>query len=339
MDLYARVNILGGHSVRLPRGDLDNAITLDNDPIARAKNWREQGADAIHVVDLDAAAEGDYRNREIIDRMIKVVDGPVQVAGGIRSHVEAARLIDAGAWRVVMGTAAIEDQNMVWDLCRDHPDKIVVSLDVRPNEEIATRGWTKNSGRFLEEVLVEMSAAGAVSFLIAEAGRDALIEPPDTSILLEALRTVQEPVIASGGVRHLDDLRELVNLQDGGRRLSGVVVGREVTHGRFTLSQAKAVLDAGPTVAPEQPAADTPTERAPEVPRVSPAQSSQIDRYRQLAAEMEKGASHARTAAKRIRDGNEPRDAAHGFAVRGHLVRAQEILDEIAAEHADRAQS
>jgi phosphoribosylformimino-5-aminoimidazole carboxamide ribotide isomerase len=335
VDLYARVNILGGRSVRLPRGDLDNAITLDNDPIARAKNWREQGADAIHVVDLDAAAQGDYRNREIIDRMIKAVDGPVQVAGGVRSHVEAARLIDAGAWRVVMGTAAIEDQNMVWDLCRDHPDKIVVSLDVRPNEEIATRGWTKNSGRFLEEVLVEMSAAGVVSFLIAEAGRDALIEPPDTSILLEALRIASEPVIASGGVRHLDDLRELVNLEEGDRRLSGVVVGREVTHGRFTLIEAKGVLDAGPT-----PVATVTQEKLSEPqPAVSPAQSSQIDRYRLLAAELEKGASHARTAAKRIRDGNQPRDAAHGFAVRGHLVRAEEILDEIAAEHADGAHS
>lgn len=334
VDLYARVNILGGCSVRLPRGDLDNAITLDNDPISRAKNWREQGADAIHVVDLDAAAHGDYRNRDLIDRLIAAIDGPVQVAGGVRSHVEAARLIDAGAWRVVMGTAAIEDQNMVWDLCRDHPDKIVVSLDVRPNEEIATRGWTKNSGRFLEEVLVEMSSAGAVSFLIAEAGRDALIEPPDKKILAEALRTVAEPVIAAGGVRHLDDLRELISIEEDGRRLGGIVVGREVTHGRFTLADAKAVIDEGPVVKDAEPATRPVLE-----PEPTPAQASQIERYRKLAAEMEKGASHARTAAKRIKEGNQPRDAAHGFAVRGHLVRAQEILDEIAAEHADQAQS
>ena len=334
VDLYARVNILGGMSVRLPRGNLDNAITLDNDPIARAKNWRQQGADAIHVVDLDAAANGDYGNRDLIDRLIAAVDGPVQVAGGVRSHVEAARLIDAGAWRVVMGTAAIEDQNMVWDLCRDHPDKIVVSLDVRPNEEIATRGWTKNSGRFLEEVLVEMSSAGAVSFLIAEAGRDALIEPPDKKILAEALRTVEEPVIAAGGVRHLDDLRELLSIEENGRRLGGIVVGREVTHGRFTLAEAKATIDAGPVVKDAEPATRPVVE-----PQPSPAEANQIERYRLLAAELEKGASHARTAAKRIKEGNQPRDAAHGFAVRGHLVRADQILDEIAAEHADRAES
>ncbi|HSJ29078.1 MAG TPA: HisA/HisF-related TIM barrel protein [Acidimicrobiia bacterium] len=334
MDLYARVNILEGRSVRLPRGDVSNAITLDNDPISRARTWREQGADAIHVVDLDAAARGDYRNRDLIDRLIKAVDGPVQVAGGVRSHVEAARLIDAGAWRVVMGTAAIEDQNMVWDLCRDHPDKIVVSLDVRPNEEIATRGWTKNSGRFLEEVLLEMSSAGAVSFLIAEAGRDALIEPPDKKILAEALRTVSEPVIAAGGVRNLDDLREILGIEENERRLGGVVVGREVTHGRFTLGEAKAVIEEGPVVRPAAPTTSPVVE-----PALSPAQTRQVERYRELAAEMEKGASHARTAAKRIKEGNQPRDAAHGFAVRGHLVRAQDILDEIAAEHADRAES
>ncbi|MEX2654362.1 MAG: HisA/HisF-related TIM barrel protein [Acidimicrobiia bacterium] len=334
VDLYARVNILDGKSVRLPRGSLDNAITLDNDPISRARNWREQGADAIHVVDLDAAANGDYRNRDLIDRLIEAVDGPVQVAGGIRSHVEAGRLIDAGAWRVVMGTAAIEDQNMVWDLCRDHPDKIVVSLDVRPNEEIATRGWTKNSGRFLEEVLVEMSSAGAVSFLIAEAGRDALIEPPDKTILATALRTVDEPVIASGGVRHLDDLRELISIEESGRRLGGIVVGREVTHGRFTLSEAKSVIDEGPTPKPAKPA-----KKSVKEPEPSRDDAKQIDQYRLLAAELEKGASHARTAAKRIKEGNQPRDAAHGFAVQGHLVRAAEILDEIAAEHADRAEA
>lgn len=334
VDLYARVNIMGGKSVRLPRGNLDNAITLDNDPISRARNWRQQGADAIHVVDLDAAANGDYCNRDLIDRLIAAVDGPVQVAGGIRSHVEAARLIDAGAWRVVMGTAAIEDQNMVWDLCRDHPDKIVVSLDVRPNEEIATRGWTKNSGRFLEEVLVEMSSAGAVSFLIAEAGRDALIEPPDKKILAEALRTVGEPVVAAGGVRNLDDLRELMSIEEDGRCLGGIVVGREVTHGRFTLTEAKQVIEAGPL-----PRTPEPATRPVSEPEPTPAEASQIERYRLVAAELEKGASHARTAAKRVRDGNQPRDAAHGFAVRGHLVRADRILDEIAAEHADRAES
>ena len=251
MDLYARVNILGGLSVRLPRGRLDDAIALDNDPVGRAKHWGAQGVDYMHVVDLDAAAYGDYRNRHLIDQMIESAGVPVQVAGGIRSEGEAQRLIEGGAWRIVMGTAAIENQNMVWDLCRENPDMIAVSIDVRPDEEIVTKGWTQNSGRYLEEVLIEMSSAGVVAFLISEAGRDALAEPPNLQIMAESLATVEQPVIAAGGVRDLEDLRDLLRLEAAGRSLDGVVVGREVTAGRFTIEEAKQVLaGGGPTRAP-----------------------------------------------------------------------------------------
>jgi phosphoribosylformimino-5-aminoimidazole carboxamide ribotide isomerase len=245
MDLYARINILGGLSVRLPHGGLDDAIPLDNDPIGRARNWVQQGVDYLHIVDLDAAAYGDYRNRELINRLVEDISIPVQVAGGIRSEGEAERLIEGGAWRIVMGTAAIENQIMVWEMCREHPDKIVVSLDVRPNEEIATRGWTQNSGRFLEEVLIEMSSAGVVAFLVAEAGRDALTEPPNLQVLAEALGTVEEPVIAAGGVRDLEDLRRLMLLEASGHSLAGLIVGREVTAGRFTVEEAKEVIAGG----------------------------------------------------------------------------------------------
>jgi phosphoribosylformimino-5-aminoimidazole carboxamide ribotide isomerase len=245
MDLYARINILGGLSVRLPHGGLDEAIPLDNDPIGRAKGWAKQGVDYLHIVDLDAAAYGDYRNRELVTELVDQLRIPVQVAGGIRSEGEASRLIEAGAWRIVMGTAAIENQNMVWDLCRQYPDEIVVSLDVRPSEELATRGWTQNSGRFLEEVLIEMSSAGVAAFLVSEAGRDALTDAPNYRILAEALAIVEEPVIASGGVRDLDDLRKLAKLEAAGRRLAGVIVGREVTAGRFTVPEAKEVLAGG----------------------------------------------------------------------------------------------
>jgi len=251
MDLYARINILDGLSVRLPKGSLTDAIALDNDPIGRAHNWVKQGVDYLHIVDLDAAAYRDYRNRDLIARLVDQVDIPVQVAGGVRSEGEAERIMEMGAWRMVMGTAAIENQIMVWDLCREYPEKIAVSLDVRHNEEIATQGWTQNSGRFLEEVLIEMSSAGVEAFLVSEAGRDALEDPPNLQILAEALGTVEDPVIASGGVRDLDDLRTLTQLESAGRQIAGVVVGREVTAGRFTIDEAKEVLaGAGPRRAP-----------------------------------------------------------------------------------------
>jgi phosphoribosylformimino-5-aminoimidazole carboxamide ribonucleotide (ProFAR) isomerase len=201
-----------------------------------------KGADRLHIVDLDAAAHGDYRNRDLIAEIIGSIEIPVQVAGGVRSPREVQGLLDAGADRVVMGTAAIIDQVMVWDLCRDHPDQIVVGLDVRPDEELAIRGWKANSGRYFEEVLIELSSAGAAAFMIAEVGRDALVAPPNYDVLRRALSIVDEPVIAAGGVRDLSDLRELRALEVKGTRLAGVVVGREVTQGRFTVEEAVALL-------------------------------------------------------------------------------------------------
>ncbi len=320
MDLYARVNIQDGASVRLPHGDVTEPIHLDNDPIGRARHWAELGADIIHVVDLNAAAFGDYVNRPLIDRMIEQVPVPVQVAGGVRSHVEAKRLIDVGAYRVVMGTAAIEDQNMVWELCREHPGKIVVSLDVRPDEELAIRGWTENSGRYLEEVLLEMSSAGVAAFLVAEAGRDALTEPPDFRILLEALGVVTEPVIAAGGVRHLDDLRGLLALEAEGRRLAGVIVGREVTHGRFTLEQAKEVIAAGP------PPPEEVRKPVIELPRES---LRTAELYREIADLCDRAAAQARIASQHHLDGDTYHDPDQGPSLAGHLARIQELLTEI----------
>ncbi len=326
MDLYARVNILDGKSVRLPRGNIEGAIPLDNDPIARAKNWIAQGVDYLHVVDLDAAAHRDYRNRPLIDSLMSAASVPVQVAGGVRSPAEVVRLLDAGAWRVVMGTAAIEDQLMVYDLCRDHPDTIVVALDVRPNEEIATRGWRQNSGRFLEEVLLDMSSAGAAAFLIAEAGRDALLEPPNLSILEDALAIIDEPVIAAGGVRNLDDLRSVMGVETDGRRVAGMVVGREVTHGRFTIEQAKAAIAEGPPELPAQPEPeDEPT----------PIEREIIDRYSRIADECEKAVAHARTAAQRHSEGKDRRAAAHGLAIHGRLAAASELLETIAKQYSE----
>jgi phosphoribosylformimino-5-aminoimidazole carboxamide ribonucleotide (ProFAR) isomerase len=131
---------------------------------------------------------------------------------------------------------------MVWELCRDHPEKIVVSLDVRPDEEIAIKGWLVDSGVFLEQALIDLSSAGVAAFLVGEAGRDALISPSNYGILRRALSLAQEPIIAAGGAMDMSDLRSLATLEENGRRLDGVIVGREVTEGRFTMEEACQVL-------------------------------------------------------------------------------------------------
>ncbi|HSM01479.1 MAG TPA: HisA/HisF-related TIM barrel protein [Acidimicrobiia bacterium] len=242
MDLYARINLLDGRAVRLPKGDVRDAIALDADPVGRASSWVEQGADRIHIVDLDAAAYGDYGNRPLIERIISNVEVPVQVAGGIRSPGEVERVLGYGANRVIIGTAAVEDQVLVWELCRAHAGRIVVSLDVRPDEEIAIRGWLVDSGVFLEQALIDLSSAGVAAFLVGEAGRDALTSPSNYGILRRALSLADEPIIAAGGAMDMSDLRSLTALEEKGRRLDGIIVGREVTEGRFTMDEACQVL-------------------------------------------------------------------------------------------------
>lgn len=248
MDLYARVNILDGRAVRLPKGDVKDAIALDDDPVNRAKGWIAKGADRLHIVDLDAAAYGKYTNRDLIASIIKSVDVPVQVGGGIRSQVDVERVLDMGAWRAVIGTLAIIDQVLFWELNRRHPHRIVVALDVHDDFEIAIQGWTERTGEYLEETLINLSSGGAAAFMITEVGRDALVEPPHWEALEMALDIVEEPVIAAGGVRDLDDIARLMQLGDGGRQLAGVVVGREVTAGRFTIEQCVAALAASADV-------------------------------------------------------------------------------------------
>ena len=247
MELYARVNILDGRAVRLPRGDVSTAISLEADPVARAQGWVEKGADKLLIIDLDAAAYGNYGNRPLVRNIIENVGVPVVVGGGVRSARQVSELLEAGASRVTMGTVALVDQVLFWELCREHPGQILVSLDVKKDEELVMRGWTEHSGTFLEEALVELSSAGAGGFMIAEAGRDALQEPPNHAALELALRTStpDEEVVAAGGVRNLEDLKALLALDADGSKLSGVVVGREITEGRFTVSEARSVVSGG----------------------------------------------------------------------------------------------
>ncbi len=237
MQLYARVNILDGAAVRLPHGTLAEVIHLDADPVERARGWVAKGADRLHIVDLDAAIYGDYKNRPVIREIIAELDVPVQVGGGGRSPLEIDRLLDVGAWRVVVGTLALVDQVLFWEICRSHPGKIVVSLDITEDQELVTQGWTEGTGMYLEETLIELSSAGAAGYMITEVGRDALTDAPNLDALRTATSIVDEEVIAAGGVRHLDDLRELLSIGVG-----GVVVGREVTAGRFTVEEARDML-------------------------------------------------------------------------------------------------
>jgi phosphoribosylformimino-5-aminoimidazole carboxamide ribotide isomerase len=191
-------------------------------------------------VDLDAARTGEPVNRPVIGAICAALDVPVQVGGGIRDMAAARALFDAGASRVVIGTAALEDPDLVRRLAAAGR-AVAVGLDAR-GDEVATHGWTERSGRTVGEVAAEFAGAGVAALVVTEIGRDGTLAGPDLDGLRRLLAVTDVPVIASGGVGTLDDLRALAAVTEGERRFDGAIVGRALYEGAFTVAQALAVL-------------------------------------------------------------------------------------------------
>jgi len=235
MDLYPAIDLLNGQAVRLYQGDYARETVYNNDPIAQAKVFAEAGARWIHVVDLDAARTGSPMNRDVIAAICEAVDVPIQTGGGVRSEAAADALFDAGVTRVVLGTAALEDPELVRTLASRHP--VAVGLDAR-GREVAVRGWEQGSGKDLLDVARGFADAGVEALIVTEIGRDGTLEGPDLDGLGEVLDATELPVIASGGVGSVADLVALEALRSAGRRLSGAIVGRALYEGAFTLQEA-----------------------------------------------------------------------------------------------------
>jgi phosphoribosylformimino-5-aminoimidazole carboxamide ribotide isomerase len=234
MNLYAAIDLLGGRCVRLQQGDYDRATDFGDDPVGQAERWQADGAPWVHVVDLDAARTGEPVNREVIGRIAAAVDVPVQVGGGVRSRADAEALWSAGVSRVVMGTAALEDPDLVAALAPDGP--VAVGLDAR-GRDLAVRGWESATGLDLLEAATRFGELGVAALVVTEIGRDGMLEGPDLEGLAAVLEVTTVPVVASGGVGTLDHLAALTALE-----LDGVIVGRALYDGAVTVPDAVAVL-------------------------------------------------------------------------------------------------
>lgn len=243
MELFPAIDLLDGRAVRLYQGDYDRETVYNDDPVAQAVEFASAGARWIHVVDLDAARTGTPRNRDVIAAIAAAVDVPIQTGGGVRDEAAADALFDAGVARVVLGTAALENPALVAALASRFP--VAVGLDAR-GREVAVRGWEQGSGRDLLDVARGFADVGVEALIVTEIGRDGTLGGPDLDGLGEVLDATELPVIASGGVGTLDDLRALDELRSAGRRLSGVIVGRALYEGAFTLVEALGSIVANP---------------------------------------------------------------------------------------------
>ncbi|MBV8957703.1 MAG: 1-(5-phosphoribosyl)-5-[(5-phosphoribosylamino)methylideneamino]imidazole-4-carboxamide isomerase [Actinobacteria bacterium] len=234
MDLYPSIDIRAGKVVRLYQGDYDQETVYGDDPIAVAKSYEAAGAPWVHVVDLDAA-RGDGSNRDLVVAVAGAVGTPVQVGGGQRD----GSLLDAGVRRVVMGSVAVSDPELVERLAREYPGRVAIGMDHRDGE-IMVRGWEQGSGVTLDDLVQRYAAAGAAAFVVTNIAGDGTLQGPDTAGLAKLVAATDVPVVASGGVGTLDDLRALAAIPG----LAGAIVGKALYEGRFTVEEAVAACAA-----------------------------------------------------------------------------------------------
>jgi phosphoribosylformimino-5-aminoimidazole carboxamide ribotide isomerase len=242
MDLYPSIDLRGGRVVRLVQGDFDQETDYSLDAVEVARDFAAQGAPWIHVVDLDAALGNGPVNRDVVAAIAAAVDVPVQAGGG-QTDDSCLRI---GVERIVLGSIAVKQPEVVDRLAAAWPGRVAVGLDARDGQ-VAVRGWTESSGQSVAELLGRFTGAGVAAFVITDIGRDGLLAGPDVDGLAAALAATDVPIVASGGVSSLDDLRALAELEVDGRRLSGAITGRAVYERKFTVAEAVALTQAAIT--------------------------------------------------------------------------------------------
>jgi phosphoribosylformimino-5-aminoimidazole carboxamide ribotide isomerase len=239
--LFPAIDIRDGRAVRLIQGDYQKEKAYDDDPVVAARRWADGGASWLHVVDLDGARAGHPVNLEHVRRIVAAVSVPVQLGGGLRDSKKVEEALSSGAERVVLGTAAVRDPEMAEAIAAAHGDRVVVSVDARAGK-VAAEGWTEDSELGTTEVIAELARRGISRFVYTPVDVDGLMEGPDLDSLREVAGATEGELIYSGGVGSLEDLRAMADL--GLENVEGVIVGRALYEGRFTIGEARAVLGA-----------------------------------------------------------------------------------------------
>lgn len=242
MILYPAIDIRGGGAVRLLQGDYERETTYDADPVDAAIRWAGEGAEFLHVVDLDGARSGAPQNLEAVRRIAGAVRCPVQVGGGLRDADSVAAVLEAGVERAVIGTAALRNAEFLDAMLDRHGERIVVSVDSKGGR-VALDGWTEGSGRDAAEAIAELTSRGVGRFLCTTIEVDGTMEGPAIEELARIAGATEADVLASGGVGALADLEALAS--GAPANVAGVIVGRALYEDRFTVAEANAALGRG----------------------------------------------------------------------------------------------
>ncbi len=235
LTIYPAIDIKAGQCVRLRRGDMDAATVYSDDPAAQARLWQDQGAHWLHVVDLDGAFAGHAVNRAAVEAILAAARVPVQLGGGVRSLADLTAWLDAGVARVILGSAAVRDPDLLRAACSTYPGRVVVGIDARDGV-VATDGWAKAGTVNAIELALRAEQEGAAAIVYTEISRDGMLSGNDIEATLAMAAAVSTPVIASGGIGSPAHLRDLARQGEG--MLEGVVLGRALYDGRLSLAEA-----------------------------------------------------------------------------------------------------
>jgi phosphoribosylformimino-5-aminoimidazole carboxamide ribotide isomerase len=235
VEVIPAIDLLEGRCVRLYQGDYAQSQVFNEDPVAVAKEWVAQGATRLHLVDLDGAKKGEVVNRPVIAEIVRTVSVPVQVGGGLRDRDSVANLLALGVERAILGTVAVEQPQLVEQLCQEFAGHIAVGIDAREGM-VATRGWLETSAVPAIELAQQMQEFGVAAIIYTDIQRDGTLQGPNVPALREMVNAVQVPVIASGGMSSMTDLLSLLALE--GQGLSGVIIGRALYTGNISLKEA-----------------------------------------------------------------------------------------------------
>ncbi|MGB6011786.1 MAG: 1-(5-phosphoribosyl)-5-[(5-phosphoribosylamino)methylideneamino]imidazole-4-carboxamide isomerase [Desulfobacterales bacterium] len=239
MDVIPAVDIKNGKCVRLFQGRMDSETVFSDDPAAMAKRWEDEGAEFIHIVDLDGAIEKSPQNLGSIRKIINSVDAHIEVGGGIRDERTIRMFLEIGVKRVVMGTEAIRNPKLVKDACKEFPGQIVVGIDAR-NGWVAIEGWTKTTQIKAVDLAIQFEDSGVAAINFTDIHRDGMQTGPNIEETRRLAEAVNIPVVASGGISSIEDIQNLMPLETVG--VVGVIIGRALYSGRLKLKEAIEVL-------------------------------------------------------------------------------------------------
>lgn len=242
MDVIPAIDLLEGRCVRLYQGDYERSQVFNENPVEVARQWVEQGASKLHVVDLDGAKTGKLVNLAAIEAIAQAVSVPIQVGGGLRTYSSVQQLLNLGIHKAILGTIAVEQPDLVQQLCQKFPGCIIIGIDAR-NGLVATRGWLETSEVLATQLAMQMQELGVAGIIYTDIHRDGTLCGPNLEALRSLTDTVSIPVIASGGVSSITDLLSLLALEPQG--VTGVIVGRALYTGDISLREALRAIGPG----------------------------------------------------------------------------------------------